>query len=399
MAENKDPLFELILNDEEDEVFAISFVAEPAIEKDFVYFGKQKQEIKFAAVDNLKHLVAGPILIPNKKIIRVDEQGEFYHVFFTSETVDQIAHKYMMDKYNDKVTYEHEVPVKDVSLVESWIVTNPNKDKSNNYNMFLPSGTWFGIFKVDNPKLWEEVVNGDVKGFSIEGIFDHKKASLDFSKLLEKDIRKYTEEEAQIFLAHVRNIIKKDKRYKGGSKLEKETFVDYPVGVMNNAKRAIQWGEKNGWGKVNPKIQAIAKQFANKQAVSIDTIKKIYRFLTKNADETEKASAVGSNPIILAYFAVGGKSALGWTTNVLRDAGIIKANVPEDMISGPAYNNRPNGHQNMDGEGGAQPAITSTYPGEGPTKKKKKKKMTKPATAALLPPKTIGNATKSKNIK
>ena len=36
----KEELYELILQDEEDGVFATSFVDSPAIERDFVFFGK-----------------------------------------------------------------------------------------------------------------------------------------------------------------------------------------------------------------------------------------------------------------------------------------------------------------------------------------------------------------------
>ena len=38
---NDELLYELILQDPEDEVFAVSFVDKPAIERDFVFFSKQ----------------------------------------------------------------------------------------------------------------------------------------------------------------------------------------------------------------------------------------------------------------------------------------------------------------------------------------------------------------------
>ena len=74
-------LFELKIDDELlDEVFAISLVSEPAIESNFVFFDKEK--VQFQKIDNEKRIVAGPVLIPNKKILRVDGEGKPYEVFF-----------------------------------------------------------------------------------------------------------------------------------------------------------------------------------------------------------------------------------------------------------------------------------------------------------------------------
>ena len=61
-------IFELMLVDDEDGVFANSFVHSGAIEKDFVFFGKE--EMLFKSVNDEKRLVAGPLLVPNKKILR-----------------------------------------------------------------------------------------------------------------------------------------------------------------------------------------------------------------------------------------------------------------------------------------------------------------------------------------
>jgi len=70
-------LYELTIEDENvDEVFAISLVENPAIEFDFIYF--DKEEIKFASVNDEKRIIIGPILLPDKKIVRVDAFGEPY---------------------------------------------------------------------------------------------------------------------------------------------------------------------------------------------------------------------------------------------------------------------------------------------------------------------------------
>jgi hypothetical protein len=74
-------LYELQIEDNMDEVFAISLVESPAIESDFIYF--DKEAVQFAAVDTEQQMLIGPILIPDKNILRVDGEGQPYHVFFT----------------------------------------------------------------------------------------------------------------------------------------------------------------------------------------------------------------------------------------------------------------------------------------------------------------------------
>ena len=62
--------YELILKDDEDEVFALSLVNSPAIQSNFVYFSEDgiKEVIKFATADEDQRTIVGPILIPDMKI-------------------------------------------------------------------------------------------------------------------------------------------------------------------------------------------------------------------------------------------------------------------------------------------------------------------------------------------
>ena len=197
-------LFELIIEDDMDGVFANSFVESPAIERDFVFFNKQN--IEFQSVDDEKRLVAGPLLIPNKRIPRMDEEMGIYNVFFTSQTIEAIARKFMKNKYNGEVTTEHDRKVNDVYLTESWIIEQSAKDKSNIYGYTLPRGTWFGIYKVDNDQVWKDVKAGKYKGFSIEGIFEHKASTIKNSQLFTKSINDLTENESEVLLTYIKKI-------------------------------------------------------------------------------------------------------------------------------------------------------------------------------------------------
>jgi hypothetical protein len=183
-------LYELEIQDENiDEVFAISMVEAGAIESDWIAF--DKEEVAFAKVDTEQRMVIGAILIPNKRIMRIDGEGQPYEVFFSPETIKKLSHNYLMKKYQDKVTLEHDKKIKGVTLVESWIKEG-KLDKSNNYGLNLPMGSWIGIMKITDEKIWNDYVKtGKTNGFSIEGSFEHKlvKASKDevfASSMLEK---------------------------------------------------------------------------------------------------------------------------------------------------------------------------------------------------------------------
>jgi len=201
-------IYELVIEDENiDEVFAISLVKTPAMESNFVYFDKEK--VQFAAVNDEKCLVMGPILIPDKKILRVDGEGKPYHVFFKPETIKRLSEMYLEKKYTDKSTLEHDGAVKGVNLVESWIVEDTMKDKSAVYGLSMPKGAWMGTFKINNDEIWEDYVKeGKVKGFSIEGLFGHNLVAAQKEEIwMSKDIDDLTEEEAEMFLSMVKELV------------------------------------------------------------------------------------------------------------------------------------------------------------------------------------------------
>ena len=135
-----------------------------------------KGQFKFKAVKD-KYELAGPLMVPEKLISRVDENGEKYMVFFDAEGIKKLSYKLMKNKLIDSVNIEHDPnkSVSDLTLVESWLVTDPKNDKSNSYGYDLPKGSWFGIYKVNSKEIWDKYIKTEaVKGFSVEGIFADK---------------------------------------------------------------------------------------------------------------------------------------------------------------------------------------------------------------------------------
>lgn len=130
----------------------------------------------FAAV-NEQQMLVGPAMIPNKLILRKDEEGNPYYVYFSEDAIKRIAYKMLKDKVIDKVNIEHDGQqfVDGAYLVESWIVDDPEKDKSNLYGFKPVKGTWMTMYKIENKNVWDEYVkSGKVRGFSIEGFLSEK---------------------------------------------------------------------------------------------------------------------------------------------------------------------------------------------------------------------------------
>jgi hypothetical protein len=166
-------LVELLIDDDEElaGIQAVSLVKFPAIETNFVYLSADAQYV-FAALEEERRLLVGPALIPDKRILRIDEfTGEQYEVYFTADTIRKAAERYMKEERTNQHTYEHEVPVSDLTVVESWLIEDTTRDKAALYGFKLPEGTWMLSVKVNNEAVWNQVKDDKVRGFSIEGYF------------------------------------------------------------------------------------------------------------------------------------------------------------------------------------------------------------------------------------
>jgi len=243
------------------------------------------------------------------------------------------------------VTLEHGNKTSGVHMVESWLVEHPTKDKSNLYGFTLPKGSWFAVYSAEeNPKVWDRVKSGEFNGFSIEGLFEHMKSDVKLS--LEKNIEELTEDEAEVLLGQIKAIIRKDKRFRSKQWIEMETYADYGSGVKNNAKRGIELNEKNGNKCATQVGKVRAQQLANGEAISVQTIKRMYSYLSRAEAYYDESDTKACGTI--SYLLWGGKAALGWSRNKLRELGLLE----ETEAVNPSIPN-------------------STYPGEVAKKKKK----------------------------
>lgn len=168
------PVYEMIINPEETSEVEVSFVAlvdKPAIEKNFMAFKDQKLDF---AVNNEKRIISGPAMIADQLIYRKDENGE-YNVFFSPDTVRDIALKFFKKDYQKNLNLFHDptLTLQGVTIFESFISDQSRGIRAMAGFEDLPDGTWFISAKVDNEDVWAKIKSGEVRGFSVEGIFSY----------------------------------------------------------------------------------------------------------------------------------------------------------------------------------------------------------------------------------
>ena len=125
---------------------------------------------RFSADDQM--IVTGPAMIPNQLIPRRDKKGNLFHVYFGKETVRKIAEMYLK-KYMHTTDINHDEEVtEENTLLESWIINDPELDKSAalGYEK-LPEGTWMVSYKINNAETWKKIKSGELNGFSVTGEF------------------------------------------------------------------------------------------------------------------------------------------------------------------------------------------------------------------------------------
>ena len=283
---------ELFVDSEGDGgINAISFVEFPAIEENFIALNEHKVEMK--TVDEDKRLVVGLALIPNKLIYRRN-RGFEYNITFSEETVRKASEKYLKSLKLHNTTVAHETEVDGVFLTESWIVEDPEKDKTALYGLNATKGSWAVSMRIENDDLWNKIKDGDYLGFSIEGMFSEEE--------------KLSNEEIDI-LSEIESLVDLYEDY------ELESYSDYPKGARNNAKKALAWKKENssscgtsvGWTR--------ASQLASGAKISRSTIARMASF-KRHQQHKDVPYSEGCGGIM--WDAWGGSAGVNWAISKLK---------------------------------------------------------------------------------
>ena len=123
---------------------------------------KNDLKVEFKVSNKEKREIEGLVLQSGQFIYRRDIEGMEGYVFFTRDTIRKLKERY---GYNRSMTIQHQEDITGTAiLLDSWLV----EDDENNKTL------WFLKYKIINDKLWDVIKNQQVKGYSIEGLFDFK---------------------------------------------------------------------------------------------------------------------------------------------------------------------------------------------------------------------------------
>ena len=304
-------IYELLIDENEDYsgVQAISIVENPAIQSDFVALADEKPVI-LARTNEDKRILMGAALIPDKPIYR-NQDGEEFYIYFSKETVAKAAEMFFKKSNHQNATLEHQQPIEGMTVFESWIVEDPNFDKSKKYGLDVPEGTWMVSMKVDDESIWtDQVKNDKVFGFSIEGSFAnalrkevaHPLPSMLSDQKLDAVLSQMTEIVAEFY---------EDEK----KKLNLKTYSDYPQAARNNAKRAIAYKEKNGSSCGTSVGWTRARQLASGEALSRSTIARMASF-KRHQQNKDVPYSEGCGGIM--WDAWGGSAGVNWAISKLK---------------------------------------------------------------------------------
>jgi len=106
-----------------------------------------------------------------------------------------------------------------------------------------------------------------------------------------------------------------EKKRKKKKEEQFQSYTDYPLAATENAKRALRWAEKNGWGDCGTPVGKIrANQLASRQSITEETIARMASFARhrQNKDVPYDKGCGG-----LMWDAWGGTEGIEWASRKL----------------------------------------------------------------------------------
>ena len=169
------PVYKLRISENDNENLIVDYIAlvdDPAIQLNWLKFDSKA---RFAA-DKERQLVMGAFMVANMPIYRRDVQMGEYYVVFDKEEIYKIVQKFFRNNMTSNFNIMHDgVKVDGVYMIESFIIDESRGVRAPEAFKDLSEGSWLGTVKIDNPDVWNAFINtGELKGFSIEGLFKYE---------------------------------------------------------------------------------------------------------------------------------------------------------------------------------------------------------------------------------
>lgn len=176
-----------IEGDESTVIFDTSYVSNPATQKGFIKFSENEVKqvnTKFSIQERWERMTAGVWFMPDTKYLRVDEKGNYYTVEISKEALKDALLNFLKRGYGNNGSIEHAEYFEPNYFIgiEHWIIQDENTlspvfglsltDLGYNPSE-IPVGTVMKTTYVSDEAFWnEQVLTGNVTGYSIGGLFN-----------------------------------------------------------------------------------------------------------------------------------------------------------------------------------------------------------------------------------
>ena len=132
---------------------------------------QQAAEWKFAEDDD-QMIITGPAMKAFQLIPRRDEDGNLFHVYFSDKTIKKLSEKFLKEHKQHMTDINHSMkPNEENTLIESWIVEDPEIDKAKALGFNPSKSDWYVSYRINNKETWKQIKEGKLNGFSIAGQF------------------------------------------------------------------------------------------------------------------------------------------------------------------------------------------------------------------------------------
>lgn len=208
-------------------VFAMSIVDKPAMDSNFIALSKDTP-LQFAEVSEERKVLLGAALIPDKPIYRNDEQGE-YEIVFEKESIEFAAQNFSKRGYANNTNTDHSLELGGgkAYVTESWIKRDMQKDKSALYGLDEPVGTWFIEMKIEDDEVYRKAKNGELNGFSIEGLFDMTDLNFNINQMSETKEETLLQKFGKMIDEKFKSFTESKKTFAQAKLIDGETVIEY----------------------------------------------------------------------------------------------------------------------------------------------------------------------------
>jgi len=115
----------------------------------------------------------------------------------------------------------------------------------------------------------------------------------------------------------------------------KEKFEVPTKEIQEIGKRVVNWTEENGWGDCGTAVgKTRASQLANGENLSLETITRMYSYLSRHKVDLESSTEYGDGCGKLMFDSWGGEPALEWSKRIIERAANKEQNFSVDNYKG-----------------------------------------------------------------